>query len=331
MTTGEYPEYIPTAEPGESGPLNEIITDPQNPLSQNLLPGQYQIGSFVFGYATQCPVNDVQVQSYNVNAQDFQVIRTDERSFGVDTLAPGSFVFKMAVLDNKPLPNMLGLTNDWESLPPSLVARQGVLLPALAKEWKANEVRPIWGETKPIYFSDYDGIVRRIYGRPGKFQYSRTTRKNAFYTIQAEYRRADTYAYSDIEYYVGGATIPILPGGTPVNAQRQGGDGDAWVRFLLWGPLTNPIITYGGNTIELNGTIPDGVLLEISSYPWQRRCIDSDGNSWRAYLIGETVYLDQLVFPADTIMPVSWVVEEGTETNADTQMMFLWRESYNIV
>lgn len=322
---GNYPEYIPSAEPGETGPLDEIITDPQNPLSQNLIPFQYQLGSFVFGYRTNVPVNDIQIQSYNVNVQDFQVIRTDERSFGIDTLAPGNLTFKMAVLDNYPLPNMLHLTDS--EIPPSLVARQGVLLPALAKEWKANEVRPIWGETKPIYFCDSDGIVRRIYGRPGKFQFSRRNRKNAWFDVQCEYRRADTYAYSDIEYYVG----PVAPNAPAVMAQRLGENGDAWFRILLFGPFTNPIITWGGSTIELNATIADGVVLEISSYPWERRCIDSNGLNWRAALIGETVYLDQLVFPADTYMPISWTVQEGTETNADSRLIFLWRENTHVI
>lgn len=325
MTIGEYPEYIPSAEPGESGPLAELIPDPQNPLSQNLRPFQYQIGSFVFGRKTNCPVSQVQIQSYNVNTQDFQVIRSDERSFGIDTLSPGNITFTMSVLDNKPLPNILGLTDS--ELPPSLVARQGVLLPALVKEWKANEVRPIWGETKPIYFCDADGVVRRIYGRPGKFQYSRTSALNAFYSIQAEYRRADTYAYSDSEYFVG----PVAPGASPIMAQRLDGNGDAWFRVLLFGPFTNPTITYGGSTIELNASIEDGVVMEISSYPWERRVVDSNGYNWRAFVIGETVYLDQMVFPANTFMPISWVTQEGTTTNGDTQMIFLWRESYHVV
>lgn len=318
-------EYIPAQEPGESGVYDTIISGPAGPYGRNLIPFQYQIGAVVFGYNTQIPVSDIQVQTYNQNKQDFQIIRTNETQFGIDTLIPGTIQFKMAVLDNYPLPNMLGLTDT--ELPPSLFARRGVLLPQLQKEWKALEVIPIWGEIKPIYFCDADGVTRFIAGRPGKFQYSRQTRLRAWYDVTAEFRRSDTFAYTDNEFYVG----PMPPNASPIVATRGEGDADAWFRILLFGPFTNPIVTFGDSSIELNVIIEDGVVLEISSYPWARRIVDSNGNNWRANVIGETVYLDQLVFPAGTGMPVSWTTQSGTETNADTQMAFLWRESYNVM
>lgn len=288
----------------------------------NLRPFQYQIGQTIFGHYTNIPVSKVDVQTYNINAQDFQVIRTDERRFGVDTLAPGNLVFTMAVLDNYALPNMAGLASN--ELPPSLVARQGIILPALAKEWKANETRPLWGQTKPIYFCDADGITRRIYGRPGKFTYSRQNKQNAWFDVQAEYRRADTYAYSDLEYFVG----PFAPGDAPQTAIRQGGNGDAWFRVYFTGPMTNPLVTYGTNTIELELTIDDGVTLEISSYPWLRRVVDSNGINWRSQVIGDTLFLDQLIFYADTEIAVSWT---ATGTTSDSSMYFLWRENYHVI
>lgn len=308
-----------------TGPLDGIVQDAMNPVNRNLRPFQYQIGSTVFGWHTDIPVSKVDIQTYNVNAQDFQVIRTDERQFGVDTLAPGTITFTMAVLDNGPLPNIAGIA--LEELPPSLVARQGLILPMLAKEWKANEIRPIWGETKPIYFCDADGITRRIYGRPGKFSYSRRVKHNAWFDVQAEYRRSDTYAHSDDEFFVG----PLAPGAPPAYANRQGGDADCWFRVLVFGPVTNPVITYGANTIQVNATIDDGVVMEISSYPWMRRVVDSTGLNWRAFVVGSTMYLDQLIFPAFTSMPISWTIDEGASHSDDTQMLFLWREAYNVV
>lgn len=321
-----------TANPGspapvlpDSGPL-DTVQGLQNPANFNLQPFQYQIGNVVFGLGTEYPVNDIDVETYNINQQDFQVIRTDERQFGIDTLAPGTITFKMAVLDNRPLPNILGLTN--EELPPSLVARQGVLLPQLAKEWKANEVRPVWGETKPILFCDADGETRRIYGRPRKFKYSRRTPKNAYFDVQAEYTRADTYAYSDTEYYIG----PIAPNGpTPVFASRLNGNGDAWFRLLLFGPFTDPSITFGENVLNLNLSLNDGVVLEISSYPWERRIVDSNGNNWRATLNGQIIYLDQMIFYDNQVWPVNWTTKDGTPTNSDTQLVFLWRESFHVI
>ena len=167
-----------------------------------LHPFQYQIGNTVFGFQTDIPVSQVDIQTYNVNAQDFQVVRTDETRFGIDTLVPGPIVFKMAVLDNYVLPNAAGLSSDEIEVLDSIFANKGLLLPQLAKSWKANDTRSQWGATIPLLFCDSDGVVRRIYGRPGKFTYARKSRISAWFDVQAEFRRADTYAYDDIETYV---------------------------------------------------------------------------------------------------------------------------------
>lgn len=298
------------------------MSDPGRSL--NLKPFQYQIGSTILGHNTQIPVSKVEIQTYNVNAQDFQVIRTNERRFGIDTLAPGNLMFTMGVMDNFILPNIANLSN--LTMPPSIVARQGIVLPALLKEWKALEVFNLWGQTKPLYFCDADGVTRRIYGRPGKITYSRVSQQNAYFDVQAEYRRADTFAYSDSEYFVG----PLAVNNSPVTATRLDGDADAWFRVLLYGPFTHPIIQYGGDQIELDVTIADGVYLEISSYPWNRRVLDSNNINWRSQVIGSTVYLDQLKFFAGTSIPVSWTVQSGSD-GGNTKMYFLWREGYNVV
>ena len=316
--------------PPGPGPYQPIEQSPDVDYELNLKPFQYQIGGVVFGHHTNYPVNQIDVQTYNVNVQDFQVIRTNERQFGVDTLAPGSLVFKMGVLDNRPLPNMVGLTGD--SPPPSLIARQGVLLPALAREWKALETIVNWGETKPIYYCDFDGSIKRLYGRPGKFTYSKRTEKSAYFDVQAEYRRSDTFAYSDTEYFVGDASGDgggLAPGAPAVVAARLDGDADAWLRILFVGPFANPTLTYGGNQVALDLSIGAGTILEVNSYPWERRVIDSTGINWRSQLSGETVYLDQLQFPAGTSMPISWV-QEGSATS-ETQAYFCWREAYNVL
>lgn len=286
-------------------------------------PYQYQLGNVIFGRNTSVPISKVDLQAYNVNNQDFQVDRTDENRFGIDTLAPGPIIFNMAVLENFELESMAGYST--VGAPDELFAARGTILPKLAKEWKANDIRQLWNATKPLLCCDGEGVVRRIYGRPGKFVYApRYNDNTTWIDIQAEFRRADTYAHQNIEFFVG----PIAPGAAAVNAERDDGDADSWVRVLVYGPATHPVILYGGNTIELDVTVNAGVILEVSSYPWQRRVIDSDGINWRAKVIGATKYLDQIKFAAGDDINVSW---SCTGSSGSTKLYFMWREAYNVV
>jgi predicted nucleotidyltransferase len=267
----------------------------------------------------------VEPQPYQVQDQDFQVIRTDENRFGIDTLTPGALVFTMAVLENFQIDNLAQFHPPYTIEPDDLFAARGTILPILAREWKGNDVRPHWGATKPLLCCDGSGVVRRIYGRPGKFVSAPRYNDNTLWIdVQAEFRRADTYAHHDIEYYVG----PIAPDSPVGSVARDDGDADSWVRVLIYGPASHPVITYGGDTIELDLDINSGVIVEISSYPWQRRVIDSEGFNWRAKVVGATKYLDQIKFAAGDEIDVSWTCGGAT---AATGLYFMWREAYNVI
>src|SRR5262245_58994260 len=105
-----------------------------------LAPYQYQLGSVIFGRNTNIPISKVEPQPYQINNQDFQVIRTDENRFGIDTLAPGSLVFTMAVLENFAIPHLSNIPSPMPPDPNDLFAARGNILPQLAKEWKGNDV-----------------------------------------------------------------------------------------------------------------------------------------------------------------------------------------------
>ena len=296
-----------------------------------LQPFQYQLGDIVFGRDTNVPISKIDVQSYNVNAQDFQIDRSDENRFGVDSLVPAPIVFTMAVLENYILPQFeadvpVGFDPD------DLFAMRGTVIGKMSRTWKAKEVRSSWGTVMPLYCCTGDHEILRIYGRPGKFQYApRYNDRTHWIDVQAEFRRADTLAHSDIEYYVGDpvdSSKGMAPGAPPVTATRGLGDGDSWMRVLIQGPATHPVVTYGDSVIELDLTIPAGVLLEVSSYPWSRRVVDSTNINWRTKVIGDTKYLDQIYFPADSSMDVSWTC---TGSDTDTEMFLLWRETYNVI
>jgi hypothetical protein len=293
---------------------------------------QYQLGDFVFGRNTNIPISKCDIQPYNVNNQDFQIPLTDENRFGIDTLVPGTIVFTMAVVENYVLPQYANqLPHDFN--PDDLFAMRGTVVGGLANTWKAKSTRMFWGATVPLLHKTFNDEVLRIYGRPGKFQYAPRYNDNTqWIDIQAEFRRIDTYAHSDLEFYAPDPVNPangLAPGAAPVTVERGDGDADSWVRVLINGPCTHPLITYGDNVIELDLTIDDGVALEVSSYPWARRVVDTNNINWRSQVIGATQYLSDIVFPVDSSLDISWTCT-GT-TNSNTQMYFLWREAYNIL
>lgn len=287
------------------------------PFAMNLRPYQWQIGQLVFGPHTQYEILGVNLAAYNVNAQDYQVALSDETRMAQDTLQAQPITFNIGVRDNAPQRNIAG------TLPNDLVTKSSKLLTALQTEWKANDVRLQWGSMKPLIFCDGYGSVRRVYGRPRKFQYTRKRQGSQFNKVTAEYARADTLSYTDVEY-----AAALVEGDSAETFTRVGGDADSWIRVVFTGPQTNPIVVIGDLQIQLQHTIAAGTALEVNSYPWTRRIIDSNGLNWRTTLIGNTKYLDQLHIPTATPLPMSW---SATGTTGASGCVVLWRDAYNTV
>jgi hypothetical protein len=102
----------------------------------------------------------------------------------------------------------------------------------------------------------------------------------------------------------------------PVYIYRDRGDAPAWFRVLFYGPLTHPTVTIGNVQIELGIDVQPNVIVEVSSYPWMRRVVDSNNINWRAALIGSSQYLDQLQIPAQTEIACRWTDESLTTWTA---------------
>jgi hypothetical protein len=100
--------------------------------------------------------------------------------------------------------------------------------------------------------------------------------------------------------------------------------------------------------LELDWDIPPGVAVEICSYPWQRRIVDSNGLSLAAYLISENPYLDKVRFQDHEPKEISWtatgLVEEdppglpyhlpfqlGPATSTASKMILLWHDAYQVL
>ena len=263
-----------------------------------LKPGQYQLGDIVFGKGTVYPVSSIEIQSYNIQAQDGQLIRSDEVQFGFDSFQPAPIIFEMGVLDFRSIPNMAGLVGEsWYTDSPD------DSLNHLALAWRGDYVRNSWGAVTALKFCDRDGRVRVWYGRPRKFQASKKSSKGSFYVVHAEFQRIDTLCYDEEE-----SSIKLGDGLNIIN--RGPGQANTWMRVVGYGPLTHPIVRIGENVIDLDMTIPDDKAFEISSYPWSRRAITSDGINIASKLIGETQYLDRLIIPGNSVMSVNWSANE---------------------
>lgn len=297
--------------------FGNVVVPPAVGGSKNLRPYQFQLGDLVFGEHTKYPVLGMTIATYNVNNQDFQIPLSNTISMGQDTETAGPITFTMGVFDNAPM------QYGYNSLPDDLIIKSSKLLTALQKEWKAQKVREKWGQLKPLIYCDGYGSVRQIYGRPRKFTYTRKRPGSQFHKVTAEYARIDSLTYTDAEF-----AAQLFNGDDPVGYTRDGGDAASWYRVVLVGPQTNPLVIVGDDQIQLQLVIPSGVEVEVSSYPWSRRVIDSNGITRRTTLIGNSKYLDKLTIPDNTSVPMSWV---ATSTSGDSACFVLWRDAYNTV
>lgn len=286
-------------------------------MSNNLIPYQWQIGDIVLGPRTQYTVLGVQIQSYNVNNQDSQIPKSDQITMAQDSRQAQPIQFTIGVSDNAPTPHF---TN---SLPTDLVDKSSKLLDALQDAWFADDIKQQWGEYMPLVHCDGYGVVKVIWGRPRKFQYTPKTQTSKWRKVTAEFARMDAVSYAEIE----SRTDLLINGADPVlytTASRA----NTWFRVWLMGPMSNPQIIVGDNDIQLGMDIEAGVAVEVSSYPWSRRIVDSNGINWRTKLIGQTRYLDQLKLPKNTPIPMSWSANDTTD---DSQCVVLWHDAYNVI
>lgn len=253
--------------------------------------GQYQLGSVVFGKDTNIIVESFDVKPYDVNAQDYQVSRSDEIRFGYDSFKPTTIEINMMVIYNWLLdPYKNTIPNFWADKP---------TVDDLALEWRANGVRNSWGEMKPLYYCGRDGIPKVIYGRPGQFTSEKVSTNSTFVKCVGEFRRADTLVYSTSE---SGLALT----NSPKTIMRTVGDAPSWIRVVGTGPLTSPTIKVGQHEIKINRTFATGEVFEVNAYPWSRRIIDGEGTNLRNSLVGNSSYLDTFKIEPNTPTLVSW-------------------------
>ena len=294
---------------------------------RNLVPGQWQIGDIVMGFGTNIKVETVDEKPYDVNAQDYQVARSDEVQFGFDQFKPTTIELTVQVQHNKLLPMFAGtIPNFWHSMP---------TIHDLAREWRFDEGRGIWGQMKPLYVcSKLDETEKIVFGRPGQFGITADDKYSNGEIVHAllEFRRGDTFSYGIFEN-----AVSLTQADPNATINGTGGQGPSWLRVLLEGPITHPIITFTtmfGLTptivIDLNYTIAAGEIVEISGYPWSRRIVNNANPpvALPAHLIGDTPYLDKLRFNFDSDVGITLA---GSGMTGATEALVLWRDSYTVI
>lgn len=283
----------------------------------NLREKQYQIEDLIFGLGTPYKVGNenggFDIQPYGVNVGDYQIPRQDENRFGQDQLVPGPININMVLLQNR-----------WLRPGPPGAALVSADLPHLQRIWRADDVRYKWGEMQALYYGSIDGTTHIIFGRTGKFQYSKIDSKTESHTVVAEFRRADILSYSStlwVKNFLPNESPELVTNGT-------NGDAPSWITLYLQGPISNWEVEFNGISFSSDWDIPAGKILEINSYPWTRRAVDSDGINRRANLIGATPYLDRLRFKHTDAPTVEWT---GTGTNGDTKGVVAFRDAFQVI
>jgi hypothetical protein len=286
-----------------------------------LEPGQFQLGELIMGPYTMFKVESMDIGNYDVNVQDSQAQDMSELRFGSDTLKPAPIQLTINVLVNKIHAGVAAITGDGRTLN----FDNDPNLEDLQREWRAEDIMQQWGAIKPLYFCGTDGITRMFFGRPGKFAYKHHRIVDSqYYQCTAEFRRSDTFAYSEQEYF---ATFART---VPQTVNLTAGNASSWVRFLLFGPMSEPVITFGPWTIELHQNIAPDTVVEINSYPWSgRRVVDTNGLSLAAYLeMTPEPYLSKLKFPVRTPYEIVW---DATGTASESGMSLLWHDAYQVM
>lgn len=280
-----------------------------NPLRE----GQFMIDGLKFGTGTVYDVSSWDTGGYDVAPGDYQPSRQDNLRFGNDFFVPTAVTWEIACRRNKYLENLAFVPGSRPALAGGINA-----VDQLHRIWKADDTRQVYGGVKFVTYKR-DGVERRFYGRPRQFASGARTAKSEWIPIVCNFQRIDTITYAEEE-----RTVATL-----ANAQadliRGDGVANSWVNIFIVGPIANPIVTIGTQQIKFPGVaVASGKVINISSYPWERRVINSDGLNLRSKLTEP--YLDQVyLYPGFN----GKFGLSGTGTDGNTFATIAWREAYN--
>lgn len=276
--------------------------------------GQYKFGDFVFGAGTQCVVSSFEQTGYSVSAGDYAAPMTDEVRFRKDYFQPATILMTVSAMENFMI-DALYEGGEYLTFPSS-----SELMEDFMREWRADEVRNIWGYVKPLTYRRL-GQVRRIYGRPRDIAAPARRKGTGWYDMVCSYQRADTFSYSESMDGFG-----VLAPNVWKSISRPAKQAPTWFEIYLVGPIVLPVIEIGPYRIQLQIVVAAGETVQISSYPWARRAVSSNGQNIASKMIGTSPYLSDFKFPSGA----SWNVKySGTATDSQTNLAVAWRDAYH--
>ncbi|MBG7704912.1 hypothetical protein HCJ76_44325 [Streptomyces sp. MC1] len=165
----------------------------------------------------------------------------------------------------------------------------------LRSAWHADGLREKAGRVAWLVHR-FGGRQRRLYGRPRKFAvaHSRFT-KQGYTPVAADFVAVDDRFYDDTAkeeemYDHVRVTLPPRPGRPTAEygwdskktaAILHEGDVNTFPYIEIWGPCTNPKVTFGPNlwAVQLSMSISSGDHVTIDPRPWQRTVTHYKGSS----------------------------------------------------
>lgn len=162
--------------------------------------------------------------------------------------------------------------------------------------WRARQIRDIPGAVLPLRYM-LDGRMRRIYGRPRRFDAPPDNQiLSGYVPVAVDFKCVDAYTYDDVETVAvmqlgqefenpeaadagGGWIFPVIfPHVTlpPTLQQMQvliEGDAPAYPIVRFAGPVVNPTLTTDHWALTVTMAIQPGEYVEIDTRPWKQTAL----------------------------------------------------------
>jgi len=294
----------------------------------SLQDGQFQLGNTVFGVGTVYPCEPPEFGPPDLTVNDTPRPGMDGLRIGRETRQGRTLTFDLGVQgygNGKPGGQLM-----FERLA------------ALEKEWMFEPIRDFPQICQPLSYRRA-GETRRVYGRPRRFSPVFPDTMAPWIDVTADYQTLDHYSYSETIYYTNVGTVAASKAGlrapvrTPIslvstptqtnpNPIKVGGTSPAWLRFFIFGPITNPVVEVAGAfRVELNVALRYDEWAIIDPTPWGQMVRKSDASNLAGYLSWNTPPMSRMKVP-----PGSWRIRLSGRDPSGTAFVYIdWRNCYH--
>ena len=260
-----------------------------------------------------------EIGTADIRTADADRPRADGRAFGVDYFGGQTVSFDLGVR---------GYTD----------AEVRAETAGLQQLWRADVVRRTPGAVAELH-TRYAGRDRVVYGRPRRFapDYSDAA-VNHLVSVLADFACVDDVFYGPTDESLSFGIVPPSGGGlvaplaaplsTTLSSDRSQGihvetELPAWTVVDLFGPVTNPVITFGTLvTFEFRGSLAYDGVLSIDTRPWKRSVL-RNGVSVAGKLRGTR--LGNAALPAGDYE----VGFRGTDPTGTASVRVSWRPTFS--